>query len=291
VPKISVIVTNFNGRQLLEKNLEKVILCSPQAGEVILADDASTDDSLSFVAELAQKYQKLKIITHRSNLGFGRNSNHAVKSAKGDLVVLLNSDIRPHPDYLLPAIRHFRQPDVFGVGFSEIHHPNWARIFWSGGYLQHEPGTDVSRPHISAWLSGGSSVVRRDLFLKLGGFDQVYAPFYYEDADLGLRAWKAGFRLFWDPQAVVDHRHEATISKFPRRFSDYVKERNRLLLVWRHITDPSLLRSHRWAVFSRIISGPNYLKIIFAARRQMNRYPLPSFPQKLTDLQVLQLFR
>ncbi|HNZ84288.1 MAG TPA: glycosyltransferase, partial [Candidatus Woesebacteria bacterium] len=91
--KISVIVTNWNGLSLLKKNLEIVIKNSPEAFEVIFADDASEDDSLKFVKSLQKKYRQLKIISHQNNLGFGANSNYAVSQAKGDLVVLLNNDI------------------------------------------------------------------------------------------------------------------------------------------------------------------------------------------------------
>ena len=87
---ISVIVTNWNGLKLLKKYLEKVILNSPEAKEIILADDASTDKSLPFAKELQKKYPKLKIITHKKNLGFSRNSNQAAKKATGDLLVFLN---------------------------------------------------------------------------------------------------------------------------------------------------------------------------------------------------------
>ena len=90
--KISVIVTNWNGLNLLKKYLEKVIINSPEAFEIILADDASEDDSIVFATSLQKKYSKLKIIAHKKNQGFGRNTNDAVKKAHGDYVVLLNSD-------------------------------------------------------------------------------------------------------------------------------------------------------------------------------------------------------
>ena len=79
--KISVIVTNWNGLRLLKKFLEKVIINSPEANEIILADDASTDKSLIYVKKLQKKYFKLKILTNKKNIGFSRNSNQAAKKA------------------------------------------------------------------------------------------------------------------------------------------------------------------------------------------------------------------
>jgi len=287
--KISVIVTNWNGLSLIKKYLEKVIITSPEAQEIIFADDASEDDSLLYVKELQKKYPKLRIISHSKNQGFGRNTNDAVKKAKGDLVVLLNSDIDPHPNYIKNCLSHFKDPTVLGVGFSELGRENFGRLFWKNGYLQFEPGLS-SKTHISAWLSGGSSIMRRDYFLKLGGFDHVYEPFYFEDFDFGLRSWRSGYKLLWEPKAIVEHKHESTISKFPKKFLIYVKERNHLISVLRNITDAKLLRENKIYSFLRVLSGPNYLKIIIAAHRQIKKYPKPVFDPKLSDQEIFKLF-
>lgn len=288
--KISVIVTNWNGIQLLKKNLEKIILSSPEAEEIILADDASQDKSVEFVKSLQKKYPHLKVLTTKKNLGFGKNSNRAVKESIGELVVLLNNDINPEKNYISKSLKHFEDPSIFGVGFCEKGHENWARIFWKNGYLQHEPGTDITKTHITAWVSGGGSIIRKSLFLKLGGFDSVYEPFYSEDLDLGYRAWKSGYKLLWEPECVIEHHHESTMSKFSKSLLNYVKERNRLLNVWRNITDPKLLKSNKIALLGRIFSGPNYIKIIRAAKKQIKKYPQPIVFPKLTDREIFKLF-
>ncbi|MFA5024881.1 MAG: glycosyltransferase family 2 protein [Candidatus Shapirobacteria bacterium] len=287
--KISVIVTNWNGINLLKKYLEKVIINSPEALEVILADDASEDDSLIFARKLQKKYSKLKIISHKHNHGFGRNTNDAVKKAKGDYIVLLNSDIDPHKNYIKNAIIHFKNPKVLGVGFAELGHENFANLFWKNGYLQFNEGHS-QKTHISAWVSGGSSIIRKDYFLKLGGFDHVYEPFYFEDFDFGLRAWRSGYTLLWEPRSVVEHKHESTTSKFPKKFLIYVKERNHLISVLRNVTNKKLLFQNKIFSFLRILSGPNYLKIIMAAHRQLKKYPVPVCTNQLSDLDVLKLF-
>lgn len=287
--KISVIVTNWNGRKLLEKYLEKVIVNSPEASEVILADDASSDDSLAFAAEVQKIYPKLKIISHPENLGFSKNSNHAINSTTGDYVVMLNSDIEPKNGYITSASKNFK-PDVLGVGFSEIGHENYGKIMFSQGYIQHQPGYS-DKVHLSSWLSGGSSIINKQIFQKLGGFDNVYEPFYGEDLDLGYRAWKSGYRCLWDPNSKIFHKHEATTSKFPKHLLDYVKERNRLLNVWRLIDDPKYLSQNRLALVGRVLTGPNYIKIIRAAKKQINQYPPAIIFPKLTDQQIFEIFK
>lgn len=288
--KISVIVTNWNGLGLLQKYFVNVVNNSPEADEIILADDASTDASIVFISEIQKKYPKVKIIQHKKNLGFSANSNYAVKKAAGELVVLLNNDIDPHPGYITNSLKHFKNKNVFGVGFSEVKHENWARIYWSEGYLQHSPGIDITKTHITAWLSGGSSIIQKKYFSRLGGFDTIYTPFYCEDLDLGYRAWKSGYQLLWEPSSVVLHKHESTMSRFPKRFSDYVKERNRLLSVWRNITDPALINSNRLALIGRVFFGPNYIKIILAAQRQVKVSPPPIVFPVRTDKEIFSLF-
>ncbi len=265
---------------------------SPEAEEIIVADDASSDKSVEYIKSLQKKYSKLKIIANKKNLGFGRNSNNAVAKSKGDLVVLLNSDIFPYKNYIKNSLSHFNNQLVLGVSFAEEEHQNWARIYWKSGYLQHEAGiTHIDKTHITAWLSGGSSIVRKEIFQKLGGFDNVYAPFYSEDLDLGYRAWKSGYVLFWEPKSIVSHRHESTISKFSKGLLNYVKERNRLLNVWRNITDPEMLFSNKVTLIGRVLSGPNYIKIIKAARKQVKISSPPIVFPKLTDKEIFEKFK
>jgi len=289
--KISVIVTNWNGLNLLKKNLEQVIKMSPEAEEIIVADDASPDKSVDYLKELQKKYSKLKLIVNKKNLGFGKNSNNAISKSKGELVVMLNSDIFPHQDYIKNSLRHFSNPNLFGVGFAELGNENWARIFWKSGYLQHEPGKDIKKTHITAWLSGGGSIVRKDIFQKLGGFDKVYEPFYCEDLDLGFRAWKSGYTLLWEPKCVIEHKHESTMSKFSKNLLNYVKERNRLLSVWRNIDNKKLLLINKFVTVGRVLSGPNYIKIILAAKKQIKKSAPPIVFSKLTSQQVFNLFK
>ncbi len=289
--KISVIITNWNGCKLLQKHLTSVLHNSPEACEFIIADDASTDDSLQYVSQLQKKYSRIKIIKQPANTGFIYNSNNAVGQSRGDLVVLLNNDINVFPGYIKHSLHHFTNSKLFGVGFSEINHPNWPKIFWQDGYLQYSPVVNYPKAHITGWLSGGSSIIRKSIYKQLGGFDGIYAPFYCEDLDLGFRAWKSGFISIWEPKSQVNHCHESTTSRFPKRFLDYVKERNRLLTVWRNISDPKLLSSNKLALITRIILGPNYIKIILAARKCITNHPPPITLSVLKDIEVFNLFK
>ncbi len=287
--KISVVITNWNGLNLITKSLPEVLKYSQEAYEFIFVDDGSTDNSLSFVNNLAKKNKKIKIIAQKQNKGFIHSSNEGVSKSSGELVVLLNNDIYPKRNYIKESLSHFQDKTVYGVGFAEIGQENWPRLFWSEGYLQYEPVFSTST-HITGWLSGGSSIVRKEYFQKLKGFDPVYEPFYSEDLDLGYRAWKSGYKLLWEPLCRVLHQHESTTSKFNKHFTDYVKERNRLLVVWRNITDVDLRASNTRGIIFRTLLGPNYIKIIRSAKRQLGSYPPATVFPLLTDRQIFSLF-
>jgi GT2 family glycosyltransferase len=288
--QISVVVTNWNGKEILEKSLPIILENSKEAQEVIVVDDYSTDTSLAYLKQMQKKHKNLILVCQTENKGFANTSNLGVKVSKGEFVVLLNSDIHPHPNYIKSSMHHFSDPKVFGVGFAEIGNENYPRIYWSEGYLQYEP-VFSKQSHITAWLSGGSSIIRKKYFELLNGFDEVYHPFYSEDLDLGYRAWKSGYRLIWEPTALVEHKHESTTSKFSKHFTDYVKERHRLLAIWRNITDDSLIKSNRVGMIFRILLGPNYIKIINAARKQVAKYPKQVVFPKLTDRDIFRLFQ
>jgi GT2 family glycosyltransferase len=287
--KISIIITTWNGQKILKNNLPAVLKNSPEAQEIIVIDNGSKDQSISYLKTLQKKDKRLKIIQLKKNRGFGYASNLAVKKAKGELVVLLNNDVSPHPDYLKHVLPHFSDPQLFGVSFSEGDW-SWAKIYWANGYFQHCPGPKTKKAHLTAWLSGGSSIIRRNLFIKLGGFDELYHPFYWEDVDLGYRALKSGYRLLWEPRSRVDHKHETTISRFEPSFINRVRERNQLLFIWKNISDSRLLFTHRLALISRTLFGPNYIKVILSAHKRFKHFPQETSDYPLSDRQVFDLF-
>src|SRR6185503_156311 len=113
---ISVVIPNFNGKMLLEKQLPLVEKARENSknhiNEVIVIDDASSDDSVLFIRN---NFPKVKIIRHRINRGFSSSVNIGVRSAKGELVVLINNDVYPEIDFVEKSLRHFDDDRVLGV--------------------------------------------------------------------------------------------------------------------------------------------------------------------------------
>lgn len=195
--KVSVIIPNWNGKKLLEKNLPLVFRVLPKGTEVIIVDDGSTDGSQEYLKKLKTQNSRLKVFFNKKNLGFAKAVNQGVEKAHGEIVVLLNNDVIPQKDFLKPLEKDFRDPKVFAVSFNEQNW-SWAKLKWVNGFVEHEPGPKVDKVHISAWTSGGSGAFRKKIWEKLGGFDEMYSPFYWEDIDLSYRAWKRGYKVLWN---------------------------------------------------------------------------------------------
>lgn len=251
--KTSVVIPAYNGKPYLEKNLPDVLKI--ETDEIVIVDDASTDGTSEY---LEKKYPEIKLIKHKTNMRFPITVNDGFTAATGDVVFLLNQDLKPNPELVKNALRHFNKPEVFAVTFNENNH-SWADGKWEKGMLEFKNGELDNKLHHSLWPSGGGSAIRRDLWDKLGGFDPIFTPGYFEDLDLGLRAAKLNFVTIWDPKCIVDHTVEGTFPKsFPKKKLQYIKERNYLIAVWKNI-DTKLWPMHIQSLIKRIIKGPGYL--------------------------------
>jgi len=267
----SIIITNWNGKNILEKNLPSVVVASKnkinRISEIIIVDDYSSDNSVEFIKK---NFPEIKLICHTQNRGFAYASNHGVRMASSKLVVLLNNDVSVSSNFLEYVFGHFKDENIFAVSLHERGgFP--ATIEFKNGFLHHEPGQKSFNATPTAWISGGSGMFRKSIWKKLGGFDsELFVPFYWEDTDLGYRAHKHGYELLWEPKAQVIHNHETTINtgNFNIGYMNRVKERNELLFLWKNITSKNLFRKHLRGLLSRSIKHPGYIKIIFLALRK-----------------------
>lgn len=259
---ISIIIPTFNGLKLLEKNLPLVLQSlgkTKEMIEVIIVDDGSTDASIKYLNN-----QKLKVLINEKNKGFAYSCNRGVKESKGEIIILLNNDVIPKKGFLEPLIRHFADKKVFAVGCKELNGEERGRGVgkFQKGFLIHKRA-DNQYKNNTLWVSGGSGAFRKDLFIKLGGFDEIYKPFYWEDIDLSYRGLKASFKVLFEPKSIVYHHHESTIGKlFDRIQIETISYKNSFIFVWKNITDVGLFLNH-------LIWLPiNILKALFTGNTQ-----------------------
>jgi len=261
--KASIIIPNFNGEALLEKNIPVFLKAKGFARnnieEIILVDDGSSDNSARFIKE---NYPGIKLIRHTKNRGFSASVNTGARMARGDLIVLLNTDVLPNENFLVSVLPHFEDESVFAVSMHEKNY-TWARGRFKDGYIQIEPGEGTDKFHISFWVSGGSGVFRKRMWKELGGMDEkLLSPFYWEDIDICYRGAKRGWKILWDPDSHVEHKHESTIGKLPKKYIERIRERNQLLFTWKNLQSPGLLRKHLLGVFTRLVKHPGYVKVL-----------------------------
>lgn len=245
--KISVVIPNFNGAKLLSKNLPQVLKNCPGC-QIIVVDDASTDNS---VAILKEKFKNIKLLVNFQNLGFSGAVNRGIKNASGDLVLLLNSDVSPRAGFLKPALDRLKDKGVFAVALNDYSHER-GKIIERGkgganfqkGFLSHFAAKIEAGETL--WVSGGSGLFVREILDRLGGFDPVYAPFYWEDIDLSFRARQSGYICIFEPASKVDHYHEeGAIKKTRKPFEiKMVSYRNQFIFIWKNFSDPVFLVQH-----------------------------------------------
>lgn len=259
---VSIVIPNWNGKHLLEKNLPSVIDAAHGA-QLIIADDASGDDSISYVR---LRYPEIVIVPSTKQQGFAGNVNAGVAAATGDVVVLLNTDVRPEINFLAPLLVHFDDPSVFAVGCLEKSYESGKIILrgrgvahWEKGFFVHARG-EVDRSD-TAWVSGGSSAYRRFLWNQFGGMDVLYNPYYWEDIDLSYQAKKSGYQVLFEKKSIVGHFHEEgkiKIAYTPSQVKQIVY-RNQFIFLWKNISNLRLLVAHIcWApvrLFQAFVSG------------------------------------
>ncbi|KKQ34134.1 MAG: Glycosyl transferase, family 2 [Microgenomates group bacterium GW2011_GWA2_37_6] len=255
--KINVIIPNYNGADLISKNLPSVLdsLKDYSDSIITIVDDGSEEKDYQklkdFVSGLNNKI-KIDLVRYEKNKGFSSAVNKGALASDAELLVILNSDVSPEEGFLAPVIKDFEENDnLFGVGCLDKSEEEEGIVlrgrgvgFWKRGFVVHKKGeADKSD---TFWLSGGSSIIRAKLFKSFGGYDEIYNPFYWEDIDLSYRARKAGYDIKFENKSVVTHRHsEGSIRKHYSKSSiTKISYRNQFIFVWKNITDTVLIFSH-----------------------------------------------
>lgn len=243
---ISIVIPNYNGEELLRKNLPRVLKAVDSNVEIVVVDDGSKDSSVNYL-----KTQPVKILKNIKNMGFSSTVNKGVANAKGDIVFLLNSDSYPEKDFLKPIGEDFKDPLVFAVGCLDRSLEEGKIVLrgrgigrWRRGLLVHSRGEIDKKDTL--WASGGSSAFRKSIWQKLGGLNPIYNPFYWEDIDLSYRALKSGYKVLFEERSVINHNHSqgAVKKNYSRHQIRRIAYRNQFIFIWENATDFFLQIEH-----------------------------------------------
>lgn len=220
-PLISIIVPLHNAAAATYQALESIQACTHEISyEVILVDDGSTDAT----PRLLRQIDHAHIHTHLENRGFGEACNEGARVARGTYLCFLNSDTVTTPGWLDALLQVARKDPKCGAVGGKLLYPSGrlqeaGSIIWDDGTTSaYGRNDDPFAPEYSYvrevdYCSAACLLVRRDLFMQIGGFDSRYAPAYYEDADLCLQLNQAGYSVKLAPQAIVFHAEHASTNR------------------------------------------------------------------------------
>lgn len=251
----SIIIPNYNGYKLLKKHLPSVVKHSKKA-PIIIIDDASTDQSLTWIKK---HYPQIKILHNPKNLGFAASVNRGFAAAKTDLVFLLNNDVSLFSSTTNHLLPHFKNKKTFAVGCQEILPSGKKRGQSQGrfirGLLIHSAAASKSFGP-TLWVFAASGMFNRQIWQKLGGLDTLYKPAYWEDIDIGYRAWKSGYQCLFEPKAKLKHQAQATMDRELSYKKNIYAYKNQLLFFWKNVTDIQLITSHLfWTPYHLIFTS------------------------------------
>jgi GT2 family glycosyltransferase len=234
-PKVAVVILNYNGKHHLFECFSSLMLQTYLNFEIYLLDNCSYDDSLEYTRI---NFPLVKIMAFNENLGFAKAYNKAIKRIDCDLIGILNNDTKVEADWLRSLVNAIIEDEkIIAVGSKMllydkptiINHAGAKITILGGGFdigLNEQDDKKFNIRKFVGAVCGGSMLVRRNLFLRLGGFDEFFSS-YFEDVDFCWRAWQNGFKIFYEPKSVVYHKRSASWNK-EGWFSTYLVERNRL---------------------------------------------------------------
>jgi GT2 family glycosyltransferase/glycosyltransferase involved in cell wall biosynthesis len=252
-PTVSVIVLNYNGLRHLNDCFTSLLALDYPSDrlELMLVDNGSSDESLQFMRD---KFPSVRLVETGSNLGFAAGNDFGAERANGEYVAFLNNDTRVERDWLLQLVRSLLAGRDEGVICASSLMLDWSgkRIdFQAGGLNFHGFGFQPSyglpvegqqiKPRELLFACGGSMLIRRDVFLHVGGFDPDYFAFF-EDVDLGWRLWLLGYKIVLAPASIAYHRHHGTAENIAHHRVQVLYERNALYTIFKNYEGANLER-------------------------------------------------
>ena len=215
----------------------------PEGTEILVIDDCSGDQTMK---EGSRAFPDVRFIHRVGEPGFCHAVNLGMSEASGDLLLLLNNDVEPRSNaFRMLAEELESSPWYYCAAVPVIRRPDGSDE--SGVVYRLRRGLAVTAPGGPGipYPSGACSLWRREAWESLGGLDTAYAPIYWEDTDIGARAFQRGLKVLKVQKAEVLHDHAATMGHSPG--STALRERNRLLFTRMHFrTPPERIASALW---------------------------------------------
>lgn len=288
--RIAIVILNYNGQKMLAQFLQNILTFSQDEAEVIIADNASTDNSLDWLAE---HYPTLRTIILDENYGFAEGYNKALRQVEAEYYVLLNSDVEVTHHWLQPLTEFMdAHPEVCACQPKILSEANKESFEYAGaagglldrygypfcrgrvfGTVEKDEG-QYDTPAQVLWATGACLFIRSKDYWMAGGLDGRFFA-HNEEIDLCWRLNRMGRQVWCIPDSQVYHVGGGTLPK-GNPFKTYLNFRNNLTMLYKNLPDGELrhvMRVRRWldwlAAFEALILQRNWgdFRAIFRARR------------------------
>ena len=274
---IAVAILNWNGRKLLEQFLPYVIEHSSKLATIYVIDNASSDDSVSW---LNKKYPDVTCIQNKTNAGYAGGYNQAMPHINEDVVVLLNSDIETTAGWLepikalfdanenlaacQPKIRDLKNRDFFEYAGAAGGFMDWLCYPFCRGRIFYELEKDNGQYDESGevfWATGAALVIRKSHYYDIGGLDESLFA-HMEEIDLCWRFHRAGLRVMYCAESTVFHLGGATLHETSPH-KTYLNFRNNLIIMAKNLPNRSF-----WGklLIRLVLDGIAGLKFLFGGQ-------------------------
>ncbi len=254
-PSVAIVILNWNGKKFLQQFLPSVLASTYQNKRVIVADNASTDDSIAFVQ---QHFKTVEILTSNENNGYAKGYNNFLRQVQADYYVLLNSDVEVEPGWIEPVIELMQANELIAACQPKIlsyHNKHLFEYAGSAGGWIDTLGYPFSRGRVFDvleedngqyndavpvfWASGAAMFINAKMFHELDGFDEFFFA-HQEEIDLCWRLQRKGYLIYTCPQSIVYHVGGGTL---PTGSSTkvYLNFRNNLIMIFKNMPASQLI--------------------------------------------------
>jgi GT2 family glycosyltransferase len=275
LPSVAIVILNWNGKDYLQKFLPSVLSSTYENKRIIVADNASTDDSFEF---LKANFSAIEIIKNTTNEGFAKGYNTALKNIEADYFVLLNSDVEVESNWIEPIITLMQSDKQIAACQPKIlSYANKTQFEYagaSGGFIDYL-GYPFSRGRIfddcekdegqyndampCFWATGAALFVKASVYKQLNGLDEYFFA-HQEEIDFCWRLQLSGYKIYVQPKSVVYHVGGGTLNKEnPHKI--YLNFRNNLIMLYKNL--PFFKKIYALAAYKNLFKGdaPYYFAI------------------------------
>lgn len=295
---VSVVIPNWNGKNLLKICLPSLKQQSFKNFEVIIVDNGSDDGSVSYIK---RSFLEFKVIELDYNIGFAPAINLGIQKSNGEFIVLINNDTRLDKNCLANLVKAAKtHPEVGMVAAKMLNYFNKSLIDSAGDYIDAvghannigfggKDNPNFNKPGYIFLVNGGGSLFKKKMLDQVGLFDEDFFA-YFEDVDLCFRAQLLGFKAWYESKAVVYHVHKATSNRI-KSYAEYLQFRNMTINIIKNYPKSLLWHDLNWLKIILV----NINTIRFMAKHNLLKEALKAelyiflhFPELLTKRKIIQ---